>query len=237
MPNAKRVFTALLPLLLAVLANAQSSATGSDAQPQPQQTAGQNRESVAGDEKAFQQPPSPGSSLDATQPADAAETKSSGETSSGARQQRLEAILDQRYTRLRRGRDQEIAILLCPVEHSCQFESVSLKDRPIPVSLRMERMEGLTVSYGGPRHYKPAAQGGHRSRNDSGQPETMAIEIPITVVDQSAFVTESDWPYIHHPGRVAGDVASNVGWAALFIVALPVLPIVGLITCGSIDCH
>jgi len=136
--------------------------------------------------------------------------------------------------------------------------------------LEAERTEGFTVSYGGPRHYKPAAQGGptykrnrrlvfvkvhadssanlgpyvlkgtitfHRSRNDSGQLETMAIEIPITVVDQSAFVTESDWPYIHHPGRVAGDVASNVGWAALFIVALPVLPIVGLITCGSIDCH
>ena len=72
--------------------------------------------------------------------------------------------------------------------------------------------------------------------SESGETERLAIEVKVAVVDQAASVTEREWPYIHHPGRVAGDVASNVGWVTLFVVTLPVLPIYSLIACHSLTC-
>jgi hypothetical protein len=181
------------------------------------------------------------------------------------------AIFDQRYTQLRRGHDQEIAVLLCPAEPAhCWFKDASVKNEPVPLSLQMESEKGFTIRYGAPRHYesrpfgKPSYHADRRliflkvhankdvslsehvlkgnlvfrpAGSAAGEPERLAIEVKVAVADEGAFVMEGDWPYIHHPGRVAGDVASSVGWAALFVVALPVLPIYGLIMCGSITCH
>jgi hypothetical protein len=262
MANARSMFI-LVVLFAGLLANAQPSTVQNGGQQSLQQASALADQSTQASEQA---PNVPLVSTDGAAPpavADASKEKTVAIMSA-------KVIFDQRYTQLRRGHDQEIAVLLCSAKPGeCWFNDTTIKNPPVPISLQMDHAEGFTIRYGAPRHYESTAQGTPSYRGDrrliflkvhaspdvglgehvlkgtmvfrtgsnSSEPETLAIDVRVNVADHDAPEMELDWPYIHHPGRVAGDVASGVGRATLLIVLLPFLPIYGLIMCGSIDCH
>jgi hypothetical protein len=93
-------------LFAAALANAQSPATDNEVRQQPQQVNVPSEQSTLADDKTQQQ-------------ASASILPAATETASEKQVDRkpagtVEARFDARYTELRRGHDQEIAILLCP---------------------------------------------------------------------------------------------------------------------------
>jgi len=260
MANARPMFI-LVFLFAALLANAQPSSVQNGAQPSSLQAGAAADQSTHASEQAQQAVPAGSTDGAASSTVDAQKEKPAS-----AVPPRAKPFLRPRYTELRRGRDQEIAVLLCPGEDAfCWLPDARIKNPPIPMSLQMDPAEGFTIRYGAPKHYEstpmgtPSYPGDHRlifikvhagknvslgehvlkgtmvfrTGSNSGETETLAIEIPEKVVDHDAPTVEIDWPYVHHPGRVAEDV----GRSALLVLLLPVLPIYGLIMCGSIDCH
>jgi hypothetical protein len=262
MANARPMFI-LVFLFAGLLANAQPSTVQNGGQQSSQQASALADQSTQASEQA---PNVALVSTDGAAPAAVADASKEKPVAIMS----AKVIFDQRYTQLRRGHDQEVAVLLCSAKPGeCWFNDTTIKNPPVPISLQMDHAEGFTIRYGAPRHYESKAQGTPSYRGDrrliflkvhassdvglgehvlkgtmvfragsnSSKPETLAIEVRVNVADHDAPEMELDWPYIHHPGRVAGDVASGVGRATLLIVLLPFLPIYGLIMCGSIDCH
>ena len=266
MSSAKAILAFLILLFALAQANAQAAGTDQGGQQPPQQVSAPGGQPTSASEEAQAVP---AGSVDGAMPSSVADAQN--EKPISVKSARATVIFDQRYTQLRRGHDQEIAVLLCPAEPGdCWFMDTTLKHQLVPLSLQMDHAEGFTIRYGAPRHYDSKAQGTpsyrgdrrliflkvHASENvslgehvlkgtmvfrragsDSGELERLAIEIKVAVADESASVIELDWPYIHHPGRAAGDVASNVGWAVLLVPLLPVLGLACLITVHSLDCH
>jgi hypothetical protein len=263
MASAKPMFI-LVFLFAAVLANAQSPSGDNGTQQSPPAGAQDQSKRVSDPEQAV-----PAGSADEAAPASMADALKHKPTS--LMSPRATAVFDQRYTHLRRGHDQEIAVLLCPAEPGdCWFKDTTPKHQLVPLSLQMDHAEGFTIRYGAPRHYESKAQGTPSYRGDhrliflkvhasedvslgehvlkgtmvfrraesaSAEPEKLDIEVKVTVVDQAKSVAESEWPYIHHPGRVADEVGADALIIVSLVVFLPVLGIMNLIQCHSLTCH
>lgn len=81
---------------------------------------------------------------------------------SGEVQPTVRAGFFQRYTKLRRGRDQEIGVFLCrptPKLPDCVLHLVSIEKQPLPVLLEIDPANGFTIRYGDGRHYKARQPG------------------------------------------------------------------------------
>jgi hypothetical protein len=65
----------------------------------------------------------------------------------------------QRYSELRRGRDQEIGVFLCRPTLRLPDCVLHFENQPLPVLLEMEPAQGFTIRYGDGRHYKSEQPG------------------------------------------------------------------------------
>jgi hypothetical protein len=259
--KAGRILVLLVLFFGVTLVNAQMPAGDNNGQA-PQQPAVAPGEASSVVEKK----PAPISSLEATSPVAAVATDRD-EKIAGQEVLPPKALFDERYTLLRQGRDQEVAVLLCPLRDDCRFQDKGDRSQPIPISLRIESMEGFTIRYGYPRHYKSASQGTPAYHADhrliflkvhAGTKVTVGkYTLKGTMVYRRAgddVSAEPQTTIILIPVTVAShdDTIMQNDWPyihhpgraldeALQIAALvPLLPVLGvacLITVHSLDCH